>query len=151
MAFIKMTKQVVYVVGKPPYKAIVPQSLATPDHNMLQHDWSSGFKVTRSYDTDIKRSSETLHEERTVILSKPNITFDVKLLGVNQATSSKILMNLYRKLDEGLPIPLYSDQSIVTATSNGTTIYCDTTNRRFFRGARLIIFSPERGARHFWE
>jgi len=141
MPSLKITKQTVNVLGKPPQKPVVPIALPDPVANLLLHNWVNGFVLERTFDTDVQRSPSTLAEERTALLAKPGLIAEIHNTGKNQNISAQAMMNVLAHCSKELPFPLFCDQSKITATSSGVNVYCDTAYRRLFKGGRVVVFT----------
>lgn len=103
------------------------------------HNWAAVSILESSYQTDVCESADTLAEERVGLCDRPYRSISLRWNALDQDEATRLLMLMLRLGTARYTIPLYPDQSIVTAASSGTTINCDTTNRRFFRGGKILI------------
>lgn len=121
---------------------VSPHSLPSVLANIFSHNWDSQARLESAYSTDISKSSDSLAEERRGLLDRPYRTLFIRFLGFGSDEVNRLSMTAMRLAQQdNTPIPLVVDFSKVTATSSGTTIYCDTRCRRFFLGARVMIHS----------
>lgn len=105
-------------------------------------DWAYQVVLATTYQTIIARSATTLTEERRALSLRPTRDLRVVLTGMSQADTWRLETFLMRRVRSRGPVPLYCDQSLVTASSTGTTIHCDTTFRRFHAGGRVLVYKP---------
>lgn len=119
-----------------------PHSLPAVLANIFSHNWAAQAKLESAYGTAIATSSDALAEERRGLVDRPYRTLMVRFLGFDKNEVTRLSMTAMRLCQQWFtPIPLFTDFSKVTATSSGTTIYCDTRWRRFFLGCRVMIHS----------
>lgn len=121
---------------------MTPHTLPSVLANIFSHNWGAQVKLESAYQTDISYASGTLSEERRGLLDRPYRTLQVRYLGFDRHEVSRLAMTVMRLCHQRFtPVPLTPDLSRVTATSSGTTIYCDTRYRRFFINQRVMIHS----------
>lgn len=108
--------------------------------DLFVHNWIAQVEVETSWRTAIEEAADSVIEERWARIGKPYRSMRVLWTAVKRAEAARAvyaLLSLAHRDDQ--EIPLYCDQSIVTVASLGTTITCDTTNRRFQVGKRVAI------------
>lgn len=123
----------------------VPRTLAS-DLDFFCHNWVDGCRVETTYMTDVIRSPDTLAEERTSLQQRPTRTMTVAWLRGSIDEVRRMLTWLRRSTRENLQIPLYPDVvDILGAVSSfDVTIIADVSKRRFFAGARVVMFQKAR-------
>lgn len=109
---------------------------------IFDHNWANAVVIDTEWSTAIVRSIDDEAEERLGLVSRPRRTIQLRWTGLSQADTSRLLFYLHRIGDERVYVPLYCDECTVTATSSGTTIYCDTTLRRFHAGGSVAVYQP---------
>lgn len=134
----------VQVLGPTPQRRVVPLplELPTPDYDIA--DWSEGTTTSTLWNTNIEESPVTGAEQRRQLYSRPQHVVRADFLGVRQDRSTRLYQSMARRTENRFPFPIVSDKSLVLqdVPNNGTTIICDTRYRRFFAGARVMLFSP---------
>lgn len=121
---------------------VTPHSLPSVLANIFSHNWDAQAKLESAYNTAITFASGSLSEERRGLIDRPYRTLFVRFMGFDKFELNRLSMTAMRLCQQRFtPIPLFTDFSKVTAQSSGTTIYCDTTYRRFFLNARVMIHS----------
>lgn len=132
------------------YPTTITALESTPDSTdlwdisaMFLADWSAGIKVASGWMTDVVASKDG-KESRQGLLGRPRRTIGFSLKAWQAASIGRIRSILARAGMARSLIPLYCDFTKLTsaALATATTIYCDTTNRRFFVGGYVIIASP---------
>lgn len=127
-----------------PSTAITPLALPAVLPSILYHDWSAEVQIESRYETDASESVFTLAEQRWGLFDRPTRAMSVSFWAKTPALSSKLRMQLARFAHTRAPVPIYPDDTVITAspthtTSTQWTVPCDTSNRRFFVGARAVF------------
>lgn len=110
----------------------------------FRHDWSASVRLETRWETDIGTSQDTDAEQRRPVLSRPQRFMVARIVSLDRSLLSRLAMTSYRAATQQQDVPLYSDVSIVTADSSGTTLNCDTTFRRFY--TKVIVIPWDGGA-----
>ena len=105
-------------------------------------DWVARQGIENSWPTDVIASFLTDAEERRALTTKPRRAVSVLWRGIDRNQSSRMLMQLLRSTNESIEVPLYSDQAAVTNVVGGV-ITCDTSNKRFFAGFKIVIVNED--------
>lgn len=118
-----------------------PLPLAS-DLHFFMHNWVEKVVIETSYQTDVFRSPSTGAEERTSRTQRPDRLMELSWLRDGEDEIRELLRLLRRLTDENLQVPIYPDAVEVTSalTTNDSTISCNTRNRRYFVGARVLLF-----------
>jgi len=112
-------------------RTVLPLDLPADMPSLMLHNWIEGCDVETAFNVDIVSSIEDSEERR--LLSR--------WTGLSAAQSHKALMSLMRLGQARMPVPLYSDFTVVdSGGASAKSISCQGTLRRFFPGARLVIF-----------
>ena len=113
----------------------------------LPHNWTLGVRVVSRWETDILTSKATGAEQRRQILARPQraLTYGTDTI-LDDVVVARALGTLARLVTQATVVPLYSDVSMVSADSSGTTLSCPTSYRRFEAGKQVVIFPPDYGA-----
>jgi hypothetical protein len=120
--------------------AVVPLSEPDVIPNLLRANWSGVVQVEPNSQTDVTASRETGAEDRRQLVERPSRTLNVTLTGMSQEESLQLWMNLLRTAGDRTWLPLFTDQGVTDATSSGQFINLDTALKRFYPGARVVIF-----------
>jgi hypothetical protein len=106
-------------------------------------DWSLSVRVTNQFSTDVKYASSMV-SSREGLRGKPKRIVTATVTGLEQEEIKLIRAAMFRQAQARSLCPLYSDQTFLTAnvTIGATTLSCDTTFRRFYTGARVLVISP---------
>lgn len=102
-------------------------------------DWGNRVEVHTMWDTHISRSDYTEGETRNPLKGKPSRRVRASILAMDRQEVARVIAAFGRLTGYDYDLPLYPDQSIVTQDSSGTTLYCDTTYRRFEVGKNVVI------------
>lgn len=133
------THQAIDVLGENIYvMTVFPNALPTPLPSFFLHNWQIAVRVRSAWSTDITQA-QSVSEDRLSLVERPYRTVNVKFTGMRRNEATTLMMNIVRLSNSRLILPLFCDKSKTTGTSSGTTILCDTTMRRFFRGGRVAI------------
>lgn len=119
---------------------VVPLALAA-DVDFFFHNWVEQPVLENSWLTDIQQSAATGAEERRGLTQRPLRALSLNWFPSEKAEADRMLVAL-RKMSNGrFQIPLYMDQTAVTATAlSGTAMLTmNPTRGRFFAGARVAI------------
>lgn len=137
---VRLTRQSFEVLyPRPPAN---PTPLGLPaNYEVFIHNWDRGVQLANAYMTDVTFSSVTGAEERRSLRDKPRRTLSVDYLNSDTSVIDRLIVNARRLTTTRVPFPLYCDESIGTAVSASgqTSVWCDTSNRRFFVGGRVLI------------
>ena len=111
--------------------------------DVLLHNWADEVKIEASYETSISISAHTGAEERRAILAKPERTLTFHWSRGGRVDVDRVFRFLRKMTETQCPIPLYCDAVEMTTTAiagaGNDTIAIDTTQARFFGGARIGI------------
>lgn len=112
------------------------------DLHFFMHNWVEKVVIETSYQTDVFRSPSTGAEERTSRTQRPDRLMELSWLRDGEDEVRELLRLLRRLTAENIQVPIYPDAVEVTSalTTNDTTISCNTRNRRYFVGARVLVF-----------
>lgn len=113
-----------------------------PTLDFFLTDWVGDQEIETVWPSDVVSSFLTDSEERRSLTTKPRRKIIVTWKGMDRNVSSRILFQLLRSAEESIEIPLYADQAAVTGTA-GAVVTCDTTNKRFYAGFKIVIVSPD--------
>ncbi len=110
--------------------------------SFFMQNWVDKVVIETAYQTDVFRAPNTGAEERTSRTQRPDRVMELYWMRNTKAEIHQLLKLLRRLTDENLQIPLYPDVVDVTSalTPIGFSVSCDTSNRRFFVGARVLMF-----------
>jgi len=109
---------------------------------LFKAEWGTEILVTNEFRTTIEESLSDA-EQRRGLRSTPQRTVSFGLLAhtreqIANLQSLSIRTGISRNL-----FPLASDISFLTAAATSTdTVLCDTADRRFSAGIRVVVFSP---------
>lgn len=117
--------------------------------DVLLHNWADAISIETAYSTDVTPAI-TLTEELCNLNPRPLRQITARIDAIRQADCARVLALLTRIGNQPTPFPIYCDWSPVTAnSSNGSDtapfgqtsiIPCDTSDRRLFVGAQVIVF-----------
>lgn len=110
------------------------------------HNWVSGAILETAWETDVISSKGSGAECRRQIRSKPLRTVEAHIQALDQNESTRLLMTLSRIVNQDYTMPLYTDVSVVSQDSTGTTLHMDTSYRRLYAGMKVVILPPNGGA-----
>ncbi len=109
---------------------------------LLLQNWVAQVDMESSWLTDVSQAYLTLAEQRRCLRTmKPRRQLTVTWLSMNRALAFRLQMHLLRSVSGPQQVPLYQDVTEVTEESGGTTLYCDTSHRRFFVGQQVVVHS----------
>ena len=110
------------------------------------HNWLNGCQVSTRWETDIVTSPASGAEQRRQILARPqrSLRFSIESL-MPKAVTARLIATLSRLVTQDNVVPLYSDVSVVSAASSGTTLSCVTDYRRFEAGKQVVILPGDGG------
>lgn len=132
---------------------IVPSTVVDVESSPLTDDlwglaylflanWRVDLTLAHTFTTDVV-AGESVAEARSALVIRPARTLTIGLLGFDRDDSVALQMLLYRMAQARSLVPLYMDATKLTASASGTTLDCDTTNRRFYAGARVVVASMD--------
>ncbi|CAK9074220.1 Uncharacterized protein (Fragment), partial [Durusdinium trenchii] len=109
------------------------------------HNWVDEIEIETAYSTDITRSPDTNAEQRRSLIQRPERTMTLRweTFDLNEAAAMQRLLR--RMTDETMQIPLYPDVAnleTITGVAD-TTIFGNFNDRRFYAGARVVIFQTD--------
>lgn len=118
-----------------------PITLAA-DIEFWMHNWADELEIETSYSTDVTRAPDTLAEERRSLQQRPDRTLTLSWLRQSTEEAYQLRLLLRRLTAENMQIPLYCDATPVTEAAGAldTVLKIDAEARRFFVGARVLIF-----------
>jgi len=129
------------VLGLPPAPAVVPAPIIS--HSFLDcHNWIQGFTMETEAMTSVGISGESERERRRGLRNAPIRTLQVIWEAVDEASSIRLHHAMRDAARAIFQLPLASDQ-IEASTISGSTITVDTTQGRWFKGARVVIGHSE--------
>lgn len=128
--------------------AVIPLALPTVLPNLLKANWVGTVSIENAFQVDVSASRETGAEDRRGLTDRQARQVDVTLTGMTQQESTELWMNIARMTGERTVLPLYPDQGLLTASSTGRFINVDTTKKRLFVGARVVVFDLSPGTGH---
>jgi len=135
-----MTRVAIEVLADENVTALVtPLDLPAVMPNYFMANWQSEVSVEEAWSTDITSAADSGGEERLTLVDRPYRSMSVQLTATNRDEVHRLWMNITRLAHARGPMPLYSDHARVNAAPVGAFIFCDTTNRRFYKGARAAI------------
>lgn len=136
---VRLTRQGIEVLYPRPPAG--PSPLGLPeDYEVFIHSWENGLSLANAYLTDISFSPVTGAEERRSLRDKPSRTMQARYINTTRAIIDRLIVNAKKLTNTQVPFPLYCDESVGTADyAGGTSLFCDTTLRRFFLGGRVLI------------
>lgn len=116
------------------------------------HNWSSNFLVKSRWFTDIS-TNRNAGEIRVGLVNRPYRTLSAHYTNMSKSQALNYQMMLAKMGKSRFWFPLYSDVSLLTSavtsnaitttTSQPITIYCDTSDRRFYVGKYIAIAKVE--------
>ncbi len=124
---------------------ITPVTLPTGFKFFLMN-WTKQWALTTRWRTSISSAHSTVAEERRgVLISRPQRIMDVRFTPVNPGEMDDMVPALKRMSVEPGVMPLFGDQAALTVAVGGATntIFCDTTNKRYYPGAQIVIAKLE--------
>lgn len=127
-----------YVLSKNPVQPVTPISSPSTVTNFVLHNWSERARISIDWRTDVS-IGVTTDEERRSLVDRPYRSLTYQMTGITRDEAFKLLMNATRHTHTRSIVPLVTDYSKVTSSSSGSVINLDTSFRRFFVGARIII------------
>jgi hypothetical protein len=105
-------------------------------------DWSKPVEISTSYKIDVQTAGSAA-EDRRVFSDRPRRTITASLYSVD-IDSNLLLQDFLRRTNvSGFPMPIYCDVTELTQTSTLNVLDCDTTYRRFFDDARILILNED--------
>ena len=125
--------------------SVTPRSLPSVLPNLFMANWKSTVTLETSYLTSIS-TPDTIAEQRISLIKRPYRRMDVNISGLSKSESYELLGYCLRTVNEKIPFPLFSDFANVSSISSDT-IFCDPTYRRFFPGARFLVYEFNGGRR----
>ncbi len=125
---------------------ISPITIPTGFEFFLQ-DWSKQWALTTLWRTAINSAHSSVSEERRgILINRPQRIMDVRFTPINPGEMDRMVPALKRMGVEPGVMPLFGDQTALTlsvSSTPNTTIFCDTTNKRFYPGAQIAIAKLE--------
>lgn len=144
---VKLTRMSFEVLSRKGPNPVVPLALAD-GVDLFMHNWSDQSTLETSWLTDVQQSANDGAEERRGLSLKPIRTLNLLWSIEGKSEADRMLVLLRKIAQQRFQIPLYMDQSPLTAAaSSGTsTLTLDTSKARFFIGARIVIVRRSNGA-----
>lgn len=107
---------------------------------IIQPDWSDVLEVESVWHTDIRTARSTA-EQRRIRRERPRLNLTTPLPAIKRDDLMHAAMRIQRTTDARSLAPLWVDMTKLSSavSSSATTLNCDTTYRRFFQGARVLI------------
>ena len=129
--------------------AVVPRPLAAADGPgvvgqvyrpgyLFLVQWADPVELATAFDTSVTQA-QTLAEERKGLLSRPTRVGELSLVALKEREAWQLQMFITRYSQADSLVPLFADFTKITVAASGSVLTCDTTERRFFEGARVII------------
>jgi len=120
---------------------VQPLPLPTELPQLFLANWLNGMIVNSAFETDLFLAEDQT-EDRVARTTIPHREMTTTFTGMSRDESQELFLLALKGALERLPIPLPSDTSFLTiaALTTDTTINCDTTSRRIYKGARILIF-----------
>lgn len=131
------------LAGVPP--TVTPLDL--PDSlELFLHNWTSVSSVDTVYSTSIDMAENTIAEERRSLSNKPIRAVTVDWMAKDRAETDKLFRLMRNVTKVRWAVPMFPDQRRLTAavTTATTTIYCDTTDRRFYAGINVVLVETDK-------
>jgi hypothetical protein len=137
---VRLTRQGIEVLYPRPPAGPTPLNLPA-NYEVFIHSWESGLSLRNAYLTDVTSSPITGAEERRSLRDKPRRTMSAVYMNTTREIIDRLIVNAKKLTNTQVPFPLYCDESVGTADSalGQTSVWCDTTLRRFFTGGRVLI------------
>ena len=122
----------------------VPLALAA-DIEFFLHNWVDEVEIETSYETDIGRSPDTLAEERRSLWQRPQRLMTLRWTRMSKTEVYQLRLLLRRLTGENIQIPIYPDVAVINADVGLTDLqlFADVSNRRYYVGARVLIFRAD--------
>ncbi|MCP4612151.1 MAG: hypothetical protein GY845_25935 [Planctomycetes bacterium] len=106
------------------------------------HDWAEPLELSTTYTSDIQTAG-SMAEDRRIFTDRPRRVVSMFLFSCD-IDETLLLEDVARRLEvSGYPTPLYCDVTELTQTSTLSVLNCDTTYRRFFDDARILILNDD--------
>lgn len=129
--------------------AVIPRPLADADGPgvvgqvyrpgyLFLVQWADPVELATAFDTSVTQA-QTLAEERKGLLSRPTRVGEFSLVALKEREAWQLQMFVTRYSQADSLVPLFADFTKITGAASGSVLTCDTTERRFFEGARVII------------
>lgn len=137
---MRITRSGIEILGRRPDQAVTPLPFPSIVPKLFFPNWANPVVLETAWSTDVSRSTEGL-EDRYSLLKRPSRTQSVDIINLTDADQAELDLAIMQFSQTRLLVPLYSDQSKlnVAASPSDPEIFCDTTNYRFFNGARLAL------------
>lgn len=122
---------------------VIPLPLPTELPQLFLANWLNALTVTSSFNTDIL-VAEDQTEDRIARTTIPHRELSTSFTGMNRDESQELYLMALKGALERLPLPIYPEVSFLTTATLTTdkVINCDTTFRRLYTGARILILDP---------
>lgn len=111
----------------------------------LSHNWAARVEMETRWETDVVPSASTDAESRRQILNSPQRFLEYSLQPTDSDETTRAFMSLARFATQDTITPIFQDITIVTASSSGTILNCDGSNRRFAPNFDLVILPADGG------
>lgn len=128
---------------------VVPSNLVSPELEasadelwdlgaLFLANWVDSVRVHTAYVTDISEA-KTGDESRIGLIGRPYRTLSFRVLSWGGEEVQMLNALATRSGIARSMVPLYCDLTHTTQANPTNTVYCDTRNRRFYIGARVIL------------
>lgn len=108
--------------------------------DLVEADWAEGVEIENVWPCDVTQAAETLSEERRGLCDRPQRTMAFRAWGTDRDKSIRLWMSLSRLASDRYAFPLFPDVTLLTSAASAVdTLACVTTERRFFRGGKVIL------------
>ena len=107
----------------------------------FRHNWEgNGISQAIAFATSVTEARTTA-EKRTALIDRPQRTFKVRHTTLERRLTRLLIDQAYRWGDSRTLLQLHSDRTKTSAaaSSGQPTIACDTTDRRFYVGQRVLL------------
>ncbi len=137
---VRLHRLAVSVFGKVALPPVVPRPLA--GNVFFLHNWVDECGIDTAYTTDVQRAPDTGAEERRSLGQRPDRVLELSWLREGVSECYELQRLLRQMTDEEVQVPLYPDAvELIGATAlAATSVMADVRFRRYFVGARVLLF-----------
>lgn len=126
---------------------VFPAAITAAPFYLRPVNWKSSVQLETAYHSDVARAPLSGAQDRRSLNPRPTRTLKCELLGTDAGRSFATLLGLLNRSSVPGPVPIYCDETFLTVAMYGVgvdrVLECPTRYRRFFRGQRIAILSPE--------
>ena len=124
---------------------VIPLPLPTELPQLFLTNWLTAVTISSSFNTDIL-IAEDQTEDRVARTTIPHRELTTTFTGMNRDESQELYLMSLKSALERLPLPVFPEVSFLSSATLSTdkTINCDTTFRRLYTGARILILDPSK-------